>query len=238
MTLIAINILFEPDAATVERAKALNARLLGNYPQGFPLDQHHTPHITILQRFVPGDVVEAVAQEVREVVAAEPALNWGSVATGLYDLAHGNLGAMGIAIQPTEDWRRLQLGIIEAVAPFAAEQGTAEAFAPRLDGAPISQLTIDYVNSFVGPRTGSNYNPHITVGIGTRAFLDALKAEPFEPFPVRAQTVSLYQVGDYGVAQTKLHDLHHCRSSALLARGPVQGGHPGVCGPGEPGGLA
>ena len=43
MSLIAINILFEPDAATVERAKALNARLLGNYPQGFPLDQHHTP---------------------------------------------------------------------------------------------------------------------------------------------------------------------------------------------------
>jgi hypothetical protein len=117
---------------------------------------------------------------------------------------------MGIVIQPTEAWRRLQLEIIEAVAPFGAEQGTAEAFAPRLDGEPINQLTVDYVNTFVGPRTGSNYNPHITVGIGTRAFLDALKTEPFEPFPVRAQTVSLYQVGDYGVAQTKLHDLHHC----------------------------
>jgi hypothetical protein len=183
MTLIAINILIEPDVVAVERAKALNARLLGNYPQGFPLDRHHTPHITILQRFVPSDAVEAVAQAVRDVVAAKPAPNWESVATGLYD---------------------------EAVAPFAAEQGTAEAFAPRLDGAPISQLTVDYVNTFVGPRTGSNYNPHITVGIGMRDFLDALKAEPFEPFPVRAQTVSLYQVGDYGVAQTKIHDLHRC----------------------------
>jgi 2'-5' RNA ligase len=210
MTLIAINILIEPDVVAVERAKALNARLLGNYPQGFPLDRHHTPHITILQRFVPSDAVEAVAQAVRDVVAAKPAPNWESVATGLYDLTHGDLGAMGIVIQPTEAWRRLQLGIIEAVAPFAAEQGTAEAFAPRLDGAPISQLTVDYVNTFVGPRTGSNYNPHITVGIGMRDFLDALKAEPFEPFPVRAQTVSLYQVGDYGVAQTKIHDLHRC----------------------------
>jgi hypothetical protein len=85
-----------------------------------------------------------------------------------------------------------------------------EAFAPRLDGGPISQLTVDYVNTFVGLRTGGNYNPHITVGIGKREFLDALRAEPFEPFPVRAQTVSLYQVGDYGVAQTKLHDLHPC----------------------------
>ena len=210
MTLIAINILFEPDPATMERAKAINSRLLANYPEGFPFDRHHTPHITILQRFVPRDAVEAVGRVVREVVAAAPTPNWESVATGLYDLAHGNLGAMGIVIEPTEDWRRLQERIIEAVAPFAAERGTAEAFAPRLDGGPISQLTVDYVNTFVGLRTGGNYNPHITVGIGKREFLDALKAEPFEPFPVRAQTVSLYQVGDYGVAQTKLHDLHPC----------------------------
>jgi 2'-5' RNA ligase len=210
MTVTAINILFEPDAFTVERAKALNARLLGTYPQGFPLDQHHNPHITILQRFVPRGAVDAVAQVVREVVAAEPAPSWESLATGLYDLAHDNLGVMGIVIQPTEAWRRLQLKIIEAVAPFAAHQGTAEAFAPRLDGEPINQLTVDYVNTFVGPRTGANYNPHITVGIGTRDVLDALKAEPFEPFPVRVESVSLYQVGDYGVAQTKLHDLHRC----------------------------
>jgi hypothetical protein len=210
MTLIAINVLFEPDPATVMRAKALNARLLGNYPAGFALDAHHTPHITILQRFVPLADLEAVAQAVREVVAQELPLTWESTATGLYDLAHGNLGAMGIVIQPSEDWRRLQERIIQAVAPFAAEQGTGEAFAPRLDGGPISQPTVDYVNAFVGPRTGPNYNPHLTVGIGTRDCLDALKAEPFAPFPVRAQSVSLYQVGDYGVAQTKLHDLHCC----------------------------
>jgi hypothetical protein len=210
MTLIAINVLFEPDAATVTRAKALNARLLATYPAGFPLDAHHTAHITILQRFVPLADLEALAQAVREAVGQELPLNWESTATGLYDLAHGDLGAMGIVIQPSDDWRRLQQRMIEVVTPFAAEQGTAEAFAPRLDGAPISQLTVDYVNAFVGPRTGSNYNPHITVGIGTRACLDALKAEPFDPFPVRAQSVSLYQVGDYGVAQTKLHDLHRC----------------------------
>jgi hypothetical protein len=208
--LIAINILMEPDLATVERAKALNARLLATYPAGFALDALHTPHITILQRFVPLADLQAVTQAVREVVTQALPLNWESTATGLYDLVHGNLGAMGIVIQPSDDWRRLQQRIIEAVAPFAAEQGTAAAFAPRLDGVPISQPTVDYVNAFVGPRTGPNYNPHITVGIGTRDCLDALKAEPFEPFPVRAQSVSLYQVGDYGVAQTKLHDLHPC----------------------------
>ncbi|MFM7641372.1 MAG: 2'-5' RNA ligase family protein [Cyanobium sp.] len=210
MTLIAINVLFEPDAATVERAKAWNARLLANDPIGFALDAHHVPHITILQRFVPLADLEAVADAVREVVATGPAVNWQSTATGLYNLLHGNLGAMGIVIQPTDDWRRLQQRIIDAVAPLAAAQGTAEAFAPRLDGGPISQPTVDYVQAFVGPRTGPNYNPHITVGIGHRDVLEALKAEPFEPFPVRAEALSLYHVGDYGVAQTKLHDLHRC----------------------------
>jgi hypothetical protein len=64
------------------------------------------------------------------------------------------------------------------------------------------------VNNFIGPRTGTNYNPHLTVGIGTRDFVDALKAEPFEPFTFRATSVSLYQLGDFGVAQRKLRDLH------------------------------
>ncbi|MEB3303359.1 MAG: 2'-5' RNA ligase family protein [Cyanobacteriota bacterium] len=210
MTVLAINILLEPDGASVERAKVLNARLLASYPEGFALDQHHTPHITILQRFVPLSDLEAVVRSVREAVAQAQPLNWDSTATGTYALTHGDMGAMGIVIQPTDDWRRLQERIIKAVAPFAAEHGTAEAFAPRLDGGPISQPTVDYVNNFVGPRTGSNYNPHITVGIAQRTFLDTLRAEPFEPFPVRAQAVSLYQVGDYGVAQVKLHDIHRC----------------------------
>ncbi len=37
--------------------------------------------------------------------------------------------------------------------------------------------------------------------------MDALKAEPFEAFSFRAVSVSLYQVGDFGVAQNKLYNL-------------------------------
>lgn len=210
MSMMAINVLLEVDAATVERTKSLNARLLATYPAGFSFDAHHTPHITILQRFVPLGEVEAVARAVQEAIAQELPVNWKGLATGLYDLAHGDIGSMGIVIQPSDDWHRLQQRIIEVVAPFAAAQGGAEAFAPRLDGGPISQPTVDYVKAFVGSRTGSNYNPHITVGIGTRAGIDAIKAEPFDPFPVQAQSVNLYLIGDYGVAQSKLHDLHRC----------------------------
>lgn len=209
MTLIAINVLLEPDAATVERAKAVNARLRESYPDGFALDANHAPHITVLQRFVQTADLDPVVQAVTQALSTEQPINWESQAIGYYDLASENLALVGIVIQPTPDLRQLQQSIIDAVGPFAVEQGTGEAFAPRLDGGAISQPTVDYVNNFVGPRTGTNYNPHLTVGIGTRDFVDALKAEPFQVFPVRPQSVSLYQIGDFGVAQRKLYDLHH-----------------------------
>jgi hypothetical protein len=147
---------------------------------------------------------------VTDALRAGPPTSWESKAIGYYDLAHEDLGLVGIVIEPTQDLRRLQQRVIDATAAFPIEKGTGEAFAPRLDGGAIGQPTIDYVNAFVGPRTGVNYNPHLTVGIGTRAFVDALKAEPFEPFPVRPPSVSLYQLGDFGVAQRKLRELHRC----------------------------
>ena len=46
MTLIAINVLLDPDAATVERAQAVNSRLREIYAEGFALDANHAPHVT------------------------------------------------------------------------------------------------------------------------------------------------------------------------------------------------
>jgi len=45
-TVIAIDVLLEPDAAMVAKATALNARLRGNYPGGYSLDATHAPHVT------------------------------------------------------------------------------------------------------------------------------------------------------------------------------------------------
>lgn len=210
MTLIAINVLLDPDAATVVKAQATNARLREDYPDGFALDANHAPHITIVQQFVRTADLEEVANAVAEVLHAEQSMELECNATGYYDLAYKNLGLVGIVIEPTEYLRQLQQKIVSAIAPFAVENGTGDAFAPRLDGGAISQPTVDYVNSFVGARTGVNYRPHLTVGIGTRGFVDELKSEPFESFTVRPVSVSLYQLGDYGVAQRKLHDLHRC----------------------------
>jgi 2'-5' RNA ligase len=208
MTLTAINILLDPDAATVEKAQATNARLREDFPHGFALDANHAPHITLLQQFVRTADLDEVAKAVAEVLRTEQSMNWECNAIGYYALADKDLRLVGIVIEPTEDMRRLQQRIIDAVSPFAVEKGTSEAFAPRPDGGAIGQPTVDYVNNFVDSHTGMNYHPHLTVGIGTPEFVDALKEEPFKAFTVRAICVNLYQLGDYGVAQKKLYDLH------------------------------
>lgn len=210
MSVIAINVLLDPDAATVARAQALNARLRANFPHGFALDANHAPHITLLQRFVRRADLDAIAEAAKGVLRIEQSVDWTTRATGLYALVEGDLGLAGIVIEPTAALRRLQQRIVEAVTPFTVENGTGAAFAPRPDGAAISSATVDYVNTFVEARTGTRYHPHLTVGIGTVEFLDGLKAEPFQPFTVRAPSVSLYQLGDYGTAHTRLHELHRC----------------------------
>jgi len=207
MSLIAINVLLEPDAATVEKAKAINARLRENHPASFPLDANHAPHITVLQLFIKTVDLGQVADAVANLLRREAPINIEGKATGYFALANENLKLVGFRVEATPNLHRLQQKIIAATAAFAVKYGTSDAFAPRLDGDAISQATIDYVTNFSNARTGPDYQPHLTLGIATSDFVDALIAEPFEAFSFQSASVSLYQIGDFGVAQTKLHDL-------------------------------
>ena len=83
MTLIAINVLLDPDAATVEKAQATNARLREDYPDGFALDANHAPHITLLQQFVRTADLDEVANAVAEVLRIEQSMKWESKAIWL-----------------------------------------------------------------------------------------------------------------------------------------------------------
>ncbi|PZF77291.1 hypothetical protein DK847_08180 [Aestuariivirga litoralis] len=208
---IAVNVLMDPDAEITARARAVNARLRADFPQGFALDDDHAPHVTLVQCFIDRARLADAAQAVSAALRDAGPVNWQSKATGLYALSDGKLGLAGIVITPTDDFRRVQQRVIDAISPFTTQAGTASAFAPRPDGAAVGQATVDYVKGFIGARTGQNYNTHLTVGIGTNSFVEQLKAEPFEAFPMHAVSVSLYHLGDYGVAQKKLHHLHDCR---------------------------
>ena len=82
----AIDILLEPDATMLRQAEANNARLLKVFPGGFALDATHTPHITMIQRFVRTADLDKVYAAADEVLARADVI--GDEAGGLQVLLH------------------------------------------------------------------------------------------------------------------------------------------------------
>ncbi len=99
---------------------------------------------------------------------------------------------------------RLQQELIDAIAPFKAETGTVSAFYTTPEEPDVNAPTIAYVAAFVPKATGQNFNPHVTVGVGTIPDLEKLLAEPFEVFTFSPASASVYQLGNFGTARKEL----------------------------------
>ena len=90
-------------------------------------------------------------------------------------------------------------------APGEASLSSATAFATTPDEPEINQPTIDAVATYLSGHTGEHYSPHVTIGVGTRDYLDALLAAPFPAFTFSVVGVSAYQFGNFGTAAKQLH---------------------------------
>ena len=201
--IVAIDVLLHPDATMLAAAAKANAALRGDYPAGFALDELHTPHISMIQRFVRRDDLERIYGELDKVFAAVPPASLRLQAIGYYSLPVGELGLAGIVVEPTKELRALQDKIIAAVEPFAVE-GTGAAFVPSADGASIAPSIVEYVNGYVPERSGKDFNPHVTVGLGTGPFVKRMIAAPFPKFAFRVKGASVYHLGNYGTAAAEL----------------------------------
>jgi hypothetical protein len=163
--ILAVNVLLEPDAALVEAAQALNARLRDDDSAGYPLDATHAPHISVVQRFVPAGDLGAVSEAVGAILDEQQPLGWPLTATSVEYVVLAGRAAVFIVIERTAELERLQQDLISAVAPFTVERGTRASFVPS---ASFDPGIIDYVETFVPKVTGANFAPHITVGVGQR----------------------------------------------------------------------
>ena len=67
--LIAIDVLLQPDAKMLEEAAIWNSRMREQSPEGFRLDEEHTPHITLIQRFIAEDDLVSVLAAIDQVKA-------------------------------------------------------------------------------------------------------------------------------------------------------------------------
>jgi hypothetical protein len=215
-TLVAIDIAIEPGEAMVKRSLADNAKLLGNFPQGYALDDTHHAHISILQRFVRETDLEKVYAAIAGAVASENPSAWTLTAYRYYYIPAGPIGLAGIVVEVTDDLLKFQQTLIDVVAPFSVATATADTFfklpsEPALHEVPTM---IEYVGRFVPEHSGKNFMPHVTIGVGLKSYLDKMLAAPFERFAFTAAGASVYQLGDFGTARKNLKTLtFHARST-------------------------
>jgi hypothetical protein len=203
-SIVAIDVVLEPDEIMTARARDVNARLLTVYPDGFALDADHQPHISVLQRFVGAAYLNDLYAAANNVFASEDPTAWTLRASKAYYIPSPPIGLAGIVVEPTDDLLRLQRKLIDAITPYTVPTGTVDAFASTQQGRDIQEFLVQYVATFVPAASGENFNPHVTTGAGPQTYLDEMMAEPFEAFIFSPVGASVYQLGTFGTAQRKL----------------------------------
>jgi 2'-5' RNA ligase len=203
----AIDIALEPDPTMVQHAMAANARLRKSFPKGFALDETHHPHISMLQQFVRTDDLDKVFAAANAVMAKEKPTAWTLKSIKYYYIPSPPIGLAGIVVEPTEDLHRLQDELITAVAPYTVKTGTPAAFFSDEGGRDIQKFLISYVANFVKDAADKRFNPHVTIGVGTEAYLNKMLAEPFASFTFSPAGASVYQLGSFGTARKELRAL-------------------------------
>jgi hypothetical protein len=201
----ALDIVLEPDAIMIQRAQAANEGLRKNFPKGYSLDAEHRPHISVMGGYVYTANLDKIYVAADKVLAAEKVLGWKMKAFKYYYIPLKGIGLGGIVVEPTADMVRLQKKLIDTLAPFMAPSGTAAAYATTPSEPEINQATLDAVATYLSEHTGEHYSPHVTIGVGTVDYLNALLAAPFPTFTFSAVGVSGYQFGNFGTAAKLLH---------------------------------
>ncbi len=202
----AIDVSLAPDATMIKHASAANARLLKVFPKGYALDATHRPHITLVQRFVRTADLDKVYDAVGKVIAQSNVTGMKLEAFKYYYAPGGAIGVAGICARPTPEILKLQADVIAAVSPFAVETGPITAFTAPQDSAALNADLIQYVTTFVPKMTGENFNPHVSIGVATREYLDKMDAEPLTPFTFSPVGANVYHLGPYGTAAKELKE--------------------------------
>jgi hypothetical protein len=196
----AIDIVLEPDSTMIQRAQDANAGLRKNYPKGYALDAEHRPHISIMGGYFYTANLDKTYAALEKVLATEKVLSWRMKAFKYYYIPMKDIGLGGIVVEPTADMIRLQKKLIDALTQYMSPTGSAAAFATTAKDPDINEATLNAVATYFAAHTGERYSPHVTIGVGTSDYLNALLAAPFPAFTFSAAGVSVYQFGNFGTA--------------------------------------
>lgn len=203
----AIDILLEPDDTMLRYASENNQRLLEVYPEGFSLDEQHRPHITLLQCFVRTEELDNLYAATGKVLADADVKSMKLEAFKYYYApADETTGVAGICAKPTPAILKLQAKVIEAAKPYMVKTATVKAFTAPHPTPDLDKALIEYVATFDSKMSGENFNPHVSTGVATKEYLEAMMEEPFENFTFSPERAAVYQLGPFGSAAKKLKE--------------------------------
>lgn len=206
--LTAIDILILPDATMITHATAWNDRLREKLPSGFALDSSHTPHITLLQRYVFTSHLQDVYGVVGAALATAPVATLELTGVRLAHMemaATPGVGLAGLLVQASPAVIDLQSALITALEPCTGSGGTAAAYVTSDAEPDINSDTLHYIETYVPAHSGAHYMAHVTVGQAPLGDLTTFEAEQFPPFVFHPAGVAVYHLGDNGTARTELH---------------------------------
>lgn len=177
---VAIDIAILPPPDVARRAVELSAALPATESQGLRLGDDHLPHITLMQQFVPTEMLESFIAQIDRALRGQEPLR--------LRITGGGTGSHSVwmAVERTPTLVGLHERLLHATGAFDAHDGDASAF---LDG-DARERDVRWVREFRRESSVDRFTPHITLG-------HASEPPVVEPMDFVATTVAVCNLGRF-----------------------------------------
>jgi len=184
MQLLALDVAVLPPPDVRQQAIQLSAALPVEGSHGLRLDEHHLPHITLMQAFIRAEELDAVLDRMAGVLRGRTPMTIGITGVG------HNGDTLFLTVDRTPELMALHEELMEALRGYERPGGTPAAFV----GADARVGDILWVTGYRLKSSFHAYEPHITLGHGEHA-------PAIEPFSFEATTIAACQLGRFCTCQ-------------------------------------
>jgi hypothetical protein len=162
-------------------------------------------HIPLARHFIRGSDLHHVSATVAHVMATTKLEALDLRAMGYRTGSWNGVTGTAMAIDPSQDLRRLEERMVENLRMFVVvDPETAESYIDTADGSSMRGSTIDAIRRFVPDFSGVNFRPHAMLNPSQAPRAAQLEAQAFTPFTFKVTTATVYQLDQHGVAQRAL----------------------------------
>jgi 2'-5' RNA ligase len=183
----AVDIVILPPREISELAVSLSEKIDGPYVLNF---ENRFPHMTLAMAYVE-DLEEVKAAVAKIASAIEPfEVNVAGLINKEGKMRNYN-NSSSIKIENSSDLSNLQIKVFDSLSRVNNIGEAGAFFADK--GEVIRSAAIDYVKNFKEKKSGNNFWPHITLGLGSKPFSTNVDI----PKGFEASEIALCQLGNF-----------------------------------------